>query len=305
MRSIVQAWQRFWFGPQSPVDLAICRIIFFGGLLWQRGDDDAARWAKLGETFWFPISAFRTFSIPLLDGSTLHWMHIVWTIALAAACVGLWSRISMGVAAILGFYLIGLPHNFGKTHHSDAIVIFILAAFALSRAGDKWSIDGWLARRKGVTFPAESGEYRWPIRVAWLGWILLYFAAGISKLRNAGLEWAISDSFRNVLLEHHYTHQPIVDWGLTLAEYPAIYMTLGVGTLVIEALCPIALFHPWARAVFAPSLAMMQFGIWLVLGVKFPAFLLVFAFWVPWEASYGLARRLLGRPRSRPYTSPA
>lgn len=291
MRWIVQAWQRFWFEPQSPIDLAICRVIFFGGLLWQRGDDNAARWATLGSTFWFPISAFRTFSIPLLDASTLHWMHIVWALALAASCVGLWSRASMAVAAVFGFYLIGLPHNFGKTHHSDAIVVFILAAFALSRAGDRWAIDAWLARRKGIVFPAKSGEYRWPIRVAWLGWILLYFAAGISKLTNAGLDWALSDSFRNVLLEHHYTHHPIVDWGLTLAEYPAIYMTLGVGTLVIETLCPIALFHPWARAVFAPALASMQFGIWLVLGVKFPAFLLVFAFWIPWEASYFRTRR--------------
>ena len=35
MRRARRAWDRFWFAPQQPTDLAVCRILFFAVLFIQ------------------------------------------------------------------------------------------------------------------------------------------------------------------------------------------------------------------------------------------------------------------------------
>ena len=185
MRRLVDLWNRFWFAPQPATDLAVCRILFFGVIFYWRLTVDSGCWAELGATFWFPIPLFRHFHLRLLDASILRALDVVWLVAVALACVGWMTRASTWVALVVGVYLVGLPHNFGKIYHSDAVVLFVLAALALSRCGDAYSIDAWRRRRRGDPAPAPSGEYRWPIRVGWLVWVLLYSAAGISKSATA------------------------------------------------------------------------------------------------------------------------
>jgi hypothetical protein len=290
MRRLVEAWDRFWFSPQSAVDLGIARVLLFGGIFWWRYRADPAAWADIGAPFWFPIRLFSILDLPLFSAPVLETLQHVWIAAVGLAAIGLMTRVSTVVAFVLGVYLIGLPHNFGKIHHSDAAVVLILAGLALSRCGDAVSVDAWLRRRRGLPPPAPSGEYRWPVRVAWLCTVLLYFAAGVSKLRNGGAAWVFSDSFRNILLEHHYSHVPLVTWGLTIAESPFLTRALAAGTILVEILCPLALLGVAARAFFIPALALMQFGIWLMLGVRFDFYLFMLFFWIPWSALLGWAR---------------
>ena len=303
MRSIVTAWNRFWFTPQPATDIAICRVLFFGLMLAWRWATDFGRWGELGASFWYPVGVFRYLHLPLLDTTTLRALGALWLVALAMGCIGWMTRVSTVVAAVLGVYLIGLPHNFGKIHHSDAATVFVLIGFALSRCGDHLSVDAWQRRRKGMPSPLPSGEYRWPIRVAWLICVLLYSAAGVSKIRNSGAAWVLSDSFHNLLLEHHYTHRPMLSWGLVLAEYPIVCRLLAAGTIFIETLCPLALLSPLLRMVFIPTLAAMQIGIWLLLGVRFDWYVLLFLFWVPWTA-LGSALSLAGSSSTAPAFGP-
>src|SRR5690606_38948629 len=112
-----------------------------------------------------------------------------------------------------GAYLIALPQNFGKVHHSDTILLFVLAGFALSRAGDHGSLDAWLRHRFFSSRPAPlavSGEYRWPLRFGQLAAAIVYGAAGTAKLLRSGFEWADPEIFRNLILIQHYTHRPVV-----------------------------------------------------------------------------------------------
>jgi len=284
MRKLVSTWDRFWFAPQSATDLAICRILFFGGIFCWRLTMDSGRWGELGAAFWFPIRLFRDLGLPLLDPAALRALDFVWLVALALSCVGWMTRASTLVSLVVGVYLIGLPHNFGKIHHSDAVVLFVLVALALSHCGDAISVDAVQRRRRGEPAPRPSGEYRWPIRVAWLGWVLLYSAAGVAKIRNGGAAWVFSDSFRNILLEHHYTHHPLVTWGLALADHPLACHLLAAGTILVETLSPLALCSRRLRGFLIPALATMQIGIWFVLGVRFDWYLLVLVFWIPWSS---------------------
>src|SRR4030095_11795292 len=108
--------------------------------------------------------------------------------------IGFFSRPSMVVSFAAGSYLLALPHNFGQTYHFDAMLVFVLGALALSRAGDAWSLDALVRSSSDPTgtAPQPSGEYTWPIRLVWVLMAFVFFGAGLSKLRHAGLEWVLS-----------------------------------------------------------------------------------------------------------------
>jgi hypothetical protein len=240
---------------------------------------------------WFPVSLFRVLELGLPSAGALHALDTVWKVSLALACMGLFTRAASFVAFALGFYLLGVPHNFGKIHHSDAQLMFILAALALSRAGDHFSLDAWLARRRGrPPAPARSGEYRWPIRLAWLSWILVYFSAGLNKLREAGLSWVSAGDMSNRLLLNQATHAPPTDWGVWVAAQPALCLFVACLAFGTELSSPLALVNARARAVFIPTLGLMQLGIWLLMGVKFGSFVAAYIFWIPWRALAERAR---------------
>ena len=160
-------------------------------------------------------------------------------------------------------------------------------AFLLSRCGDAWSIDRVIrSYRAGppVQPVAPSGEYNWPIKCVWLISALVFFAAGVAKLRFSGLAWITSDNMANMLLQHHYKSDPIVGWGKIIANYPLLCQTLAAGTIVLELGFVLAIFSRIARWLFVPGMFVMQVGIALLMGVVFTQFMFVYLFWIPWDA---------------------
>src|SRR5262249_17515990 len=150
------------------------------------------------------------------------------------------------VACLLGIYLLGLPNNFGKTHHSDAIVVLVMGIMAVSYCGDGWSIDRLIRiyrdeQRRPEPRPKLSGEYSWPIRLIWVLMVLVFFGAGMAKIGRSGLEWIASDNMRLILIEHHYSHYPPTSWGLYIAQYGWLCQLLALGTVVLETGAPLAL----------------------------------------------------------------
>ncbi len=287
--TLARRWNDFWFTPEPALPLELCRVTFFGGLLYEHRAIQAWQWGEIDPVFWFPTPIFRALGTGIPSVSVLVACTVAYKLALLCACLGLLTRIATCVAFASGAFLLAVPHNFGKVHHSDAMLVFLLGALALSRVGSHYSVDAWLRRRfpRFPTFGAEpaaiSGEYRWPIRFGWVASVIIYFAAGIAKLRESGLAWATATNFHNLLLRHHYTHEPKVMWGLGLAGLPLVCGALAKLTLVGELSAPLALFDVRLRCLIVPALISMQLGIYLLLGVTFRAFLLLIPFWIPWD----------------------
>ena len=280
------AWDRFWFADGSGARLAVCRVLFYGGLLYTQRNLETAEWAEVDPMFWFPTALFSALRLSVPSATTLGAVVVLYQASLALACVGLFTRTAGWVAFVLGTYVIALPHNFGKVHHSDAILVFVLLALALSRMGDHGSIDA-LSRRLRRLEPAgppRGGEYGWPIRFGQMASVIIYGAAGIAKVTASGLAWIAPSAFRNLLLYHHYTHEPTVDWGLYVAEMPWLCTAMAAMTMLVETSAPLALFHRRLAATIIPLFAAMQLGIYLGLGVTFRPFLLLLPFWIPWDA---------------------
>jgi len=182
-----ERWTRFWFKPVGPLNLGLCRVLFFGAFFLFYLPQDFRAWAEVSDSFWMPIDLFQILHVPVLSGGLLAAFQGVWKVSLALSSLGLFTRASTVTSFVLGAYLLGIPNNFGKTHHFDALVVIIFGIMALSHCGDGCSLDQLIrhARQRNtlsVHQPRMSGEYTWPVRAVWVMFALIFFAAGLSKL---------------------------------------------------------------------------------------------------------------------------
>lgn len=283
-----ERWTHFWFAPEEPTNLGVCRLLFFGAMFLYYLPVDFSAWGEVSRVFWKPTWLFRFFALPAFSPETLSVLQIVWKGSLLFACAGLLTRSSTLAAFILGTYLLGLPQNFGKIRHSDAILVFVMASLALSHCGAGWSVDRLISqwRRPGASppYPAVSGEYTWPVRIVWLVMALVFFAAGVAKIRHGGLEWITSDTLAIMLVDAHYQVgriDPTV-LGLYLAQYSWLCHALAALTIILETSFPLALVSRWARRFLAPAVLGLQIGIRICLGPSFEQYLFCYVFWVPW-----------------------
>jgi hypothetical protein len=128
--------------------------------------------------------------------------------------------------------------------------------------------------------------------MVWLLMAVVFFTAGATKLRRGGLEWITSSTFASVLVSKHYDPEPpVVRWGLTIAQMPALTLAMAAGSVLLELSMPLALFSRRARIILPLSLFLMQLGIGLLMNVWFLQFVLVYVFWVPWERVLESIRR--------------
>jgi hypothetical protein len=287
-----ERWIRFFFKPVGPRNLGLCRVLFFGVFFLLYLPQDFSAWAYVGVSFFDPIVLFEFLHLPVLPSDLLLVVQDVWKVSLALSCLGLLTRISTMSSLILGVYLLGLENNFGKIHESETLVVICFGILALSRCGDAYSIDRLISRwRQGsdltVVRPRMSGDYTWPVRTVWVVFTLIFFAAGVSKLRHSGLEWIFSDNLAISLIMSGYhvsDAEPLVTWGLYIAQYVWLTRLLAAGSLVLELSCPLALFSSKARWIIVPSILLLLIGFRVFLGPTFvPQYLICSLFWVPWD----------------------
>lgn len=296
---MIDRWLRFWFAPARAFNLGMSRLLFFAGVLLMYLPDDVSAWGSVSPAYWMPMPLFAALHLQPLDGTLLAVLQSLWRVSLALSAAGIFTRASMAISAALGLYVLGLPHNFGQTYHFDALLVIAMAVFALSRAGDAWSIDAWLRGRKDV---AASGEYTWPLRAIAVAMSLVFFAAGLAKLRYGGLAWITSNNMSILLtraLYHVSDADPLTRGGLWIARHHVVASAVAASALTIELAFPLALVSRKARIILVPAAFAMLIGIRTLMGPTFGGFLVANVVWVPWEAvalraearGWGRARR--------------
>jgi hypothetical protein len=301
---MTERWRQYWFAPASPRPLAVCRILFFGALFLFYWPTDFAAWAHVSNVFLQPIWLFTRLHLTAVPREWLATMQVVWRAALVFSCVGLFTRASTLVAFTLGVYILGLPNNFGTEFHYDTLVLMTLGILAIARSGDDWSLDRVLRawrRDPGRIAPVEwSGEYTWPIKFVQLVMALIFFAAGVAKIRHGGLAWITSNTMGIMLVQQQYhvaNADPLTRLGLTIAAHPWLCSILAASTMTFETIYPLALISARARAVIVPSVFLMQVGIRVVLGPTFGQYLICNLFWVPWDRVLRVSDARFKRPR--------
>ncbi|MEO0455046.1 MAG: hypothetical protein AAF152_00490 [Cyanobacteria bacterium P01_A01_bin.114] len=300
VHQLTRRWNRFFFAPDAAENLAVCRILFYGGLLALNWHKDFAAWGQIADVFWMPEKCwpFEYFNIPLLAPPILGLMSVAWKVSLGLSCLGLLTRLSSVMSFVLGFYLLGLPHCFGDLAHGDAAAVLILGVMTLARSGDALSLDSTLWPRS----VASSGEYRWPVRTVWLILSTVFFAAGYAKLSQGGLGWAFSDNMSFILAEHQFPPEhpeALIPWGKWMARQSWLARGLGLATLILETGYPLAMFSRRARFIFVPGMLLSVVGFRVLLGPSFFPLILCHVFWVRWWPQK--SRVMIGASSQKPH----
>lgn len=301
------AWERFWFGPETPLNLAVCRVIYCLGTLlivWPMFSERWIRsWITRPEEFFFPTSVFKY--LPVASVSTLIGTALILKLALLAAAFGLMTRLSMAVAAATMFYVVGLSNCFGKVVFVLTIPVIVLGLMTLAPSGDVLSVDvlirrAWKRWPFGRAAPPAADRYRWPLQLLRLYVVLCIFMSGLTKLLNSGLAWALSDHLANVLAAGAVAGQqpcvlsnpfsPAVNaW---VAGHPTLTQVLALIALLTELAAPVALLcRGWVKAIYLVMLLGMGAMIKYTLGVWVEYTILCIALFIPWDRAAGWIRR--------------
>lgn len=294
MNTLAKVWNRFWFTPAPPWPLGLCRVCFFAsfyGLYLARWDQ--REYALFPDGFFQPRSFFVWLPFPPADWAMFSWVVAVFELAVILSALGVLTRLATVSSFVLGLYVIGFQFNYGYLHWAHAVVPIAMGVFALANCGDALSLDALIRQRLAKPGPRAGGQYQWPIQLVRLIFVSIFIAAGLSKLRAAGLSWVMSDTLRYYMLENQYVFhdvaatawsRPLVDW---LVLHPALCRLLAGLSLALELGAPAALVSRRARSWLIPALFMFQVGNALFLYQDFFfAYLGLYAFWVPWPRMY-------------------
>lgn len=302
---LLAAWRRFWFAPAWPGTLGFCRVLFFAYLLRLAPEVVSTAWSTVTPALWLPVHLFAVLHLAPASPGLLALLDALWIGALALACIGCLTRVSTAAAAVLGVYLLGLPQCFGKVDHWSGLLVLVMLVLAASRCGDAFSVDAWLERRRTLRSeraPRQrlpSGEYRWPIQLVRLLMVLVFFAAGVAKLRFSRAVWFEPGNMAAILIQPHYAlDRSLPSLGLWIASSPVATAMIAAMTVVAETAAPLALLGGLPAALIVGTLFVMQLGNAILIGVhaSFP-YLACYAFWVPWPR---IAALLVRRREPRP-----
>ena len=288
MSALSTAWNTFWFTPAAPWYLGLCRAGFFGSFYILFLSSTDLRWYALFPAgFHQPRSFFFWLALPTPTWDVFSWLVTAFEISVILAALGFLTRLATTAAFVLGLYVLGLQFNYGYLHWAHAIVPVVMGILALSPCGDALSLDALIRRAAKGNVAVPGGQYSWPIQLVRVVFAVVFLAAGVAKLRQAGLEWIFSDTLRNYFLENQYVFRSegATGWSHRLADWlivrPGLCKVLAATALGTELSAPAALFSRYARAWLIPVLFLFQVGNALLLYQDFLfAYLGVYLFWM-------------------------
>ena len=314
MTKLARVWNRVWFAPASPVNLAAARVIVAVHALWLLGSRDFGGVSGL-PVFWDNVRSAARWRYLLFPGHpTLeHYLTGCAAIALTAVLLGFAPRISCLVSALLLYHLAPLETIIWTSQPYERgldLPIIALVILAASPCADALSVvPSWAASRVPSArrddagqavlvepvsalggsgrggFAVMSSDYRWPLVLIQLVIAEVYLLAGYSKLYRVGITWISSENIRRWLqVFNQQDQQAFFTWlAPILARHDLVTLAIAIGAVAFDFGFIFAVFSRRARTVLLPIAVAFHVGILLAMNIAFLNLpqLLVF---VDWEA---------------------
>lgn len=210
-------------------------------------------------------------------------LQVVGTAAAVLAVLRRWPRASFALAWLCYLVLAGLRGSRGKVLHNDLLLLWTAVPFLLAPVALRWS-----DRR-------PRRDHGWPLRSATVVAAAIYFLAGYHKLRRSGLDWAIGDNVRYVMLWGPSVGAAKWDAMATwIGEHLWASKATGAFIFTFELTFPVVLVTRWLQPAYALVAVALHVGTWLFLGLDYWAWALtVLVLFVDWPT---LVDRMRGRP---------
>jgi hypothetical protein len=271
---LIEAWDRFWFTPSQPHTLAMIRILAGAMLFYTHFALTFDLLAFLGQDAWINRNTALLLNQGP-DGGAWIWSHLyyfdspaaLWTAHLAALLVlamftaGLFTR----VTGVLSFVItLSYCHRLtGALFGLDQINLFLAMYLMLAPCGSVWSLDRWLARRRGISDPPPASTgVTVATRLLQLHLCVMYLFGGIDKAK--GEFWWDGSAVWYAIANLEYQSLNLT-W---LVRQPWLIALLTHLTLFWETFYPVLIWPKLTRPIFLAMAFAVHGGIALALGMK-------------------------------------
>jgi hypothetical protein len=278
-------WNSFWFAPGDDHHLGVVRILFFLFLFYFATRATVGDWARIYETspqVWRPVSFFRWLPKPPASARFRRLVDVtavVWKISILWAASGVFFPLGGIAATITTLLMLGYENQFGKIHHLQGMLPIIALILSCAPADA-------LCHRPVFELTSSSHGFFWPIQLARVQLVIIWFCAGIAKVRHSGLRWGVSNNLSSLLklhvMDYYFIPPKLPRLARWLSRQDLLCRGLAVGTLVFELAAPAALFYEPFGQLFALLGMGLLVGFAAAQGPTFlPLFLMLFLFWAP------------------------
>ncbi|QDU94637.1 HTTM domain-containing protein [Lignipirellula cremea] len=261
LQAALRGWDRFWFTPSQPHTLALIRILGGAMLLYTHLVWSLDLMAFLGPNSWIPTELSQE-----MASNGYAWSHLwyvdspglLWTLHLAALVVfvmltlGLFTRFSSIAAAVV---TISYCHRLqGSLFGLDQINAMLALYLAVGDCGGVWSLDRWLAQRRGVALPTQArASTNIAIRLIQVHMCVIYLFGGLAKAKGE-LWWDGSALWFSAA---NYEYQSLdLTW---IGHYPLLIAFLSHVTVFWETFYCV-LIWPRATRPYCMAMAVMVHG---------------------------------------------
>ena len=245
-----------------------------------------APWGNMPDELWLPVGFFKFFKQPPFGSIEILVLTKFWLLFVALSAIGLFTRISLIMSAVLYYLLVGFTLSFGEASFDDLGTVIFLCIFAFSDAGRSYSFDRFFTKKYSTPFSTE-GRYRWPLRLTQVVFCSIFFAAGYSKLLSSGFAWFTTDTLQNYFIWAHYRSTLddlglYLGLGLWLSKYPWLCKAGALFSLILELLAPLALLNTRLRPILIISLELLLIGFYFTSTNGFMNMLALGFCWIPY-----------------------
>lgn len=242
LQKLYRDWERFFFAPESPVPIALFRILY--GLCVSATlillHSDWLNW--FGVHGWLSLSTMTTIEPGLrlnlfkVMPQNDHWIAAFFWIFLAFAALltlGLWTRLS---SAVVFLCLASIQQrNLFITNGGDTFLRVAGFFLIFAPAGAALSLDRFLRVRKGLEGPEIRPRAPWAQRMIQFELALLYFASFLWKLK--GSTWRDGTALYYVLHLHEIQRFPVPAWiqhtfFLKMGSWSTLALEFSLGILI-------------------------------------------------------------------------
>jgi hypothetical protein len=280
----------------SPYNLAVFRIVFFfilaGHFTFYTFEKEIS-WTYLPHSSRVPLPfiGWLINNLPITPGIYTA-CSILAAIFSFLVCIGLFTRYAQLLLLPFAFYILGVPMFFGKLNHHH-ILLWIPVLFCFSPVADVWSIDA-LIQKKNVT---PSARYMLPFKFLWLQLAVIYLFAGIVKLWDCGLSWALGDNMLNQMRWEWVEHYDKVP-AFRLDLYPVLAKSAGIAVIWFELLYFLLILKPSGRFWAFAGAFVFHILCGYFMYIDFSTLRLIAISYIDWHA---LSLKLRKKKTSNPY----
>jgi hypothetical protein len=235
LQRLVRAWEQFFFTPQSPLPIALFRILYglcvSATVILLHGD-----WLEwFGVHGWISTSTLaraepgvrlNLFALMPQDDrwiAAFFWVFLGFALLLT---IGFWTRFS-SVAVFLCLVSIQ-QRNLWMLHNGDTFLRVAGFFLMFAPAGAALSLDRLIRVRRGLEGPALTLRAPWAQRMIQFELALMYFASFCWKLK--GHTWLHGTALYYVLHVPSIARFPLPEW----IQHPAILRIGSWFTLLLE-----------------------------------------------------------------------